>query len=158
MKRTILSATLAIVLLLAIAPSAHGGTYKAIQCYERSGAGHADAAYDSSSQHYSRSADCEGKGLGVTHNPGSNRTGSGKFGAWTLTAPAGTTIVRAAARVDASSQQFHVPQVLIGIEGGARDLLDGVRGDLHTVDWEGAGGIVFLGPLGLRESPGLRRR
>jgi len=146
-KLTILSATFALAFFLGLAPTARGGTYKAIQCYERSGAGHADAAYDSSSQHYSRSADCEGKGLGVTHRPGSNRTGSGKFGAWTLTAPAGTTIVRAAARVDASRQQFHVPQVLIGIEGGARDLLDGVHGDLHTVDWEGAGGSYFSGRL-----------
>lgn len=147
MKRLILSAAFALALLCALAPAARGGTYKAIQCYERSSAGHADAAYDSSSQHYRQSSDCEARGLGVTHNAGSSRTGSGKFGAWTLTAPAGTEIVRAAVRVDASSQQFHVPQVLIGLEGGARDLLDGVRGDLHTIDWEGAGGSYFSGRL-----------
>ncbi|MEJ7875186.1 MAG: hypothetical protein WKF62_00885, partial [Solirubrobacterales bacterium] len=147
MKRTILSAVVGIVLLLGAAPNAYGGTYKAIQCYERSGAGHADAAFDSSSQHYRSSADCEGRGLGIEHHPGTSRTGSGRYGAWTLTAPAGTEIVRAAARVDAESENWHVPQVLVGLEGGARDLLDGVRGDLHTIDWEGTGGSYLSGRL-----------
>ena len=84
MKRSILAAALvAIALLAGAAPEAHGGTYKAIQCYERSGAGHHDASYDSSSERYRSSADCEGRGLGITHNPGASRTGSGRFGAWT---------------------------------------------------------------------------
>ena len=148
MKRSILAAALlAIALFAGAAPEAHGGTYKAIQCYERSGAGHHDVSYDSSSERYRSSADCEGQGLGVTHNPGASRTGSGRFGAWTLTAPDGTEIVRAAARVSASSQNSHVPQVHIGLEGGAQELLDGVRGDLHTVDWEGAGGSYFSSRL-----------
>ena len=148
MKRSILAAALlALALFAGAAPDAHGGTYKAIQCYERSGAGHHDVSYDSSSERYRSSADCEGAGLGVTHNPGASRTGSGRFGAWTITAPGGTEIVRAAARVSASSQNSHVPQVHIGLDGGARELLDGVRGDLHTIDWEGAGGSYFSGRL-----------
>ncbi len=148
MKRLFLAAALiAIALFAGAAPEAHGGTYKAIQCYERSGAGHHDVSYDSSSERYRSSADCEGQGLGVTHNPGASRTGSGRFGAWTITAPDGTEIVRAAARVSASSQNSHVPQVHIGLEGGAKELLDGVRGDLHTIDWEGAGGSYFSSRL-----------
>jgi hypothetical protein len=147
MKRPILTAILVLALFAGTAPTARGGTYKAIQCYERSGAGHADASYDSSSDHYRSSADCEGRGLGVTHEPGASRTGSGRFGAWTITAPDGTEIIRAAARVNASGQNFHVPQVHIGLEGGARELLDGVRGDLHTVDWEGTGGSYFSSRL-----------
>ena len=147
MKRSLLVLALAVALLVGIADSAHGGTYKAIQCYERTGAGHADASYDSSSDRYRSSSDCEGRGLGITHAPGQSRTGSGRFGAWTITAPDDTEIVRAAARVSASSQNSHVPQVHIGLEGGARDLLDGVRGSLHTVDWEGSGGSYFQGRL-----------
>ena len=147
MKRTTLTIILALALFAGAAPSANGGTYKAIQCYERSGAGHADASYDSSSERYRSSADCEGQGLGVTHNPGAARTGSGRFGAWTLTAPDGTEIVRAAARVNASGQNSHVPQVHVGLEGGARELLDGVKGDLHTIDWEGTGGSYFSSRL-----------
>ena len=147
MKRSILVAALALALLAGAAPNARGGTYKAIQCYERSGAGHADAAYASSSDRYRSSADCEGPGLGITHHPGPSRTGSGRFGAWTITAPAGTEIVRAAARVSASSQNSHVPQVQVGLEGGARELLDGVRGNLHSVNWEGAGGSYFSARL-----------
>lgn len=147
MKRSILTAALTLLLLAGAAPPASGGTYKAIQCYERSGAGHADVSYDSSSERYRSSADCEGRGVGVTHNPGASRTGSGRYGAWTIAAPDGTEIIRAAARVSASSQNFHVPQVHIGLEGGAQELLDGVRGDLHTVDWEGTGGSYFASRL-----------
>ncbi len=147
MRRTILTALLALALVVGAAPNARAGTYKAIQCYERDGAGHADAAYTSSSNRYRSSVDCEGRGLGITHDPGQERTGSGKFGAWTLTAPAGTEIVRAAARVDAESANWHVPQVLIGLDGDAKDLLGDVRGDLHTIDWEGTGGTYFQGRL-----------
>ena len=147
MKRPIVTAFLALVLLAGTAPSARGGTYKAIQCHERSGAGHADAAYHSSSERYRSSSDCGGPGLGVTHRPGASRTGGGRYGAWTITAPAGTEIVRAAARVSAASQNSHVPQVHVGLEGGGREALGGVRGDLHTVDWEGSGGTFFAGRL-----------
>ena len=147
MKRSLLTAVIALTLFAFAAPTARGGTYKAIQCYERSGAGHADVAYDSSSARYRSSADCEGRGLGVTHDPGPSRTGSGRYGSWTIAAPGGTEIVRAAARVSASSQNFHVPQVHVGLEGGAQELLDGVRGDLHTVDWEGSGGSYFSSRL-----------
>lgn len=144
MKRSILTAALlAVALFAGLASDAHGGTYKAIQCYERNGAGHHDVSYDSSSDRYRSSADCEGAGLGITHNPGASRTGGGRYGAWSVAAPDGTEIVRASARVSASSQNSHVPQVQVGLEGGARESLDGVRGDLHTVDWEGTGGSWF---------------
>jgi hypothetical protein len=148
MKRSFLAAAvIALALFAGAAPDAHGGIYKAIQCYERSGAGHHDVSYRSSSERYRSSADCEGQGLGITHNPGATRTGSGRYGAWTITAPDGTEILRAAARVSATSQNSHVPQIHIGLEGGARELLDGVRGDLHTVDWEGEGGSYFSSRL-----------
>jgi hypothetical protein len=147
MKRPIPTLVLTLVLLAGAAPPAQAGTYKAIQCYERSGAGHADAAYDSSSQHYRQSADCEGRGLGIEHRADSSRTGSGRYGAWTIAASDGTEILRAALRVDAESENWHVPQVHVGLEGGARELLDGVRGDLHTIDWEGSGGSHLSGRL-----------
>ena len=142
-KRSILAALVSVAVFAGLTADAHGGTYKAIQCYERNGAGHHDVSYDSSSERYRSSADCEGAGLGITHDPGASRTGSGRYGAWTVAAPDGTEIVRASARVSASSQNSHVPQVHIGLEGGAREQLDGVRGDLHTVDWEGEGGSWF---------------
>lgn len=148
MKRPLLiTPLLALALLAGITPEAQGGTYKAIQCYERNGAGHHDISYDSSSERYRGTADCEGRGVGVTHNAGGSRTASGRYGAWTLTAPDGTEILRAAARVSASSQNSHVPQVLMGTKGNTRELLGGVRGDLHTVDWEGAGGTYFQSRL-----------
>ncbi len=146
-KRLTLAAILALALIAGAAPSASGGIYKAIQCYERSGAGHGDASFDRSSERYRQHSDCEGRGLGVTHDPSPSRTGGGRFGAWTITASDDTEIIRAAARVDASSHNSHVPRVHVGLEGGARELLDGVRGDLHTVDWQGTGGSSFSGRL-----------
>lgn len=148
MKITAATLAVATACLLALpATTASAGTYKAMQCYERTGAGYADATYTSSSNRYRRSADCGGRGLGITHVPGRSATGSGRYGAWALTAPAGTRIVRAAARVSAKSQGWHVPQIEIGFTGGGRDRLAGVRGDLHTVSWQGVAGRSLTGRL-----------
>jgi hypothetical protein len=147
MKRLTLAAALALALLAGTTPSANGGVYKAIQCHERVGAGHPDASFAASSQRYRSSASCAGRGLGVTHEPGSSRTGSGRYGAWTITAPDGTEIIRAAAQVTASRENLHVPQVHVGLDGGARNALARVEGELHKIDWTGSGGRYFSGRL-----------
>ncbi len=155
-KRSILSAALALALLLGLAPAARGGTYKAIQCYERSGAGHADAAYDSSSEHYRTSADCEGKGLGVTHKPGSNRTGSGKFGAWTLTAPDGHR--NRPRRRSGRRVQPELPRPP-GPDRSRRRSSRSPRRSPRRPPYGRLGGRgrqLLLGPPRLREPPGLR--
>lgn len=147
-KRRHLAIGTALAVATLIAPSgADAGTYKAMQCFEPSGAGFTDASFTNSSERYVRSADCGGRGLGITHSPGPRRTGSGRYGAWTITTPDGTEIVRAAARISARSQSWHVPRVVIELAGGSRDLLEGVRGNLHTVDWKGEGGRSFSGRL-----------
>ena len=69
-------------LLMALAPKAVAGTYRAVQCHEPLGAGRADARFAGNSPRYVAEADCGGRGLGVTHDPGRNRTPGGRFGAW----------------------------------------------------------------------------
>jgi len=147
MKRMILTASLALALLASSSPAASGGIYKAIQCFERLGAGRSDASFQASSERYRSSASCASRGLGVTHLPRRARTRSGHFGAWTLTAPGGTDIIRAAASVMAARDGAHVPQIHVGLDGGARDPLARVEGSRHTVDWAGSGGRYFSGRL-----------
>jgi hypothetical protein len=122
---------------LALAPRADGGTYTAIQCHEPLGAGRADASFTRSSARYVSSADCSDAGLGITHEAGRDQTRSGKFGAWTLTAPAGIAIVRATARVSAAARDGHVPQLFMTLADGARRFLAGARGERKPVSWSG---------------------
>ena len=100
MKRMILTASLALALLAGGAPVANGGIYRAVQCHEPHRRRRTPTpSYQASSHRYRSSASCAGRGLGITHvsGGGANRP-SGRFGAWTITAPAGTDIIRAAAQ------------------------------------------------------------
>ena len=90
--------------------------------------GIADAAYDSSSDRLPLERRLRGSAASASRTTRAlPAPGAARYGAWSLAAPDGTEIIRAAARVSASSQNFHVPQVQIGLEGGARELLDGVQ-------------------------------
>lgn len=132
---------------LVAAPEAAAGTYKAVQCHQPLGAGHADARFNGNSLHYVPSADCDRAGLGITHEPGRERTAAGRFGAWTLRAPAGTAIVRAAARVSAAGADWHAPQILVSLAGGAQRMLARVRGERHSVGWSGRSGRALTARL-----------
>jgi hypothetical protein len=147
MKRMILIASLALALLAGSAPVANGGIYRAVQCHEPIGATHVDAVFAASSPRYTSSAACDARGLGIEHAPASARTARGRFGAWTLTAPAGTQIVRATARVMAARSQGHVPQIEIATASGAPQALTNVEGNPHTVRWTGTDGQSFAGRL-----------
>jgi hypothetical protein len=141
-RRAALAAALLAVLALALAaaPEAGAGTYRAVQCHEPLDAGRADAAFKRSSPRYVASADCARDGLGIRHEPGPERTAAGRFGAWTLAAPAGTTIIRAAARISAAGADWHAPQAFVEMPGGAHRMLARVRGESHGIAWSGAAG------------------
>jgi hypothetical protein len=144
---TIAAALLAIAALLALAPRAAAGIYRAVQCSPELGAGHADAVFTRNTIRYAGRADCDEDGLTLTHEPGSNRTRAGRFGAWTVTAPAGATILRAAARVTAAGADGHAPQMSVALPGGGRRFLPDVRGAAHTVSWVGDGARAMTARL-----------
>ena len=133
---------------LALPPRAGAGVYRAAQCHEPIGAGHADASFSRTSARYTGTAACRGDGLGIVHQPGDTPTRAGRHGSWAITAPPGTEIIRASARVSAAGQGWHVPQMLVALAGGARVAIDGVRGDLHGIGWAGAGGRSLIARLG----------
>ncbi|CAN5137739.1 hypothetical protein BH24ACT23_BH24ACT23_00210 [soil metagenome] len=146
--KTLLAISAIVAALAALAPAtADAGTYKAIQCHARVSAGHADASFHATSDHYRREADCDGRGLGITHVEGRKPTGNGRYGSWTLTAPAGTELIRAAARVSARGQSRHQPRISVGLGGGSAAQIRDVNGDLHTVSWTGTGGRSLTGRL-----------
>ena len=124
------------------------GTYQAIQCYERSAPGRRRRSRTSSPR-YRRAPTARARASGSRTTPAHRAPRGGRFGAWTITAPRGTAIVRVAAAGQRRRRRTgHVPQVHVGLEGRRRRaILDGVRGDLHTVDWEGDGGRHCTGRL-----------
>lgn len=135
------------VLLLLAAPNAEAGTYRAVQCHDGLDAGHPDARYRATSDRYAGDADCDTFGLEITHEASSSPTSSGRYGEWSLSAPAGTEIVRVHARVAAQGHDWHAPQVATVLAGGARSTIDGVRGSLHTIRWAGEGGRALSARL-----------
>jgi hypothetical protein len=130
----------AAALALLAAPGAAAGTYTAIQCHGPLGAGRADAEFRRTARSYAAATDCDGKGLSITHEAGRERTASGRFGEWTLTAPAGTEIVRASARVKAAGDDWHVPDLFVAFTGGGIRTLGRLDQERHKVRWSGAGG------------------
>ena len=159
-RAAIAAALLALALLALAAPKAAAGTYRAVQCSERLGAGHADAEYRSTSGHYVHSADCDGRGLGVEHAASRKRTAAGRMGQWTIAAPVGAAIVRAAATVSAAGADSHAPQLLVALADGPSRAIGGVRGARRAVAWSGSAGRALTARLACthRRSCGPGRR
>lgn len=150
-RRVTLTATAALALAalgLTLAPKAAAGTYRAAQCHSELGAGRGAAAFSRTSSRYRGTADCSGRGLAITHEPGHERTPGGRSGSWTIAAPAGAAIVGAAAAVSAAGADWHAPQLLLGLADGARRAIAGVRGERHRVGWRGASGRALIARLG----------
>lgn len=141
------AALAALTFALASAPSAAAGIYRAVQCNPGLGAGHADAGFSRTADTYKGTAECLARGLRVTHEAAATRADGGSYGAWTLRAPAGAAIIRAGARVSARGDDWHSPQMRIGLADGARAVISGVRGTVHTVRWAGDAGRTLVARL-----------
>lgn len=135
-----------IALLLVGASAAEGGVYRVAECNPGLGAGHADLVFDRNSDHYVSQASCqEGRGLSVRH--AARRSPSGRWGAWTLTAPQGTTLRRVTTKVSAIAADGHVPQLLVGFPGSEPTPFGRPRGNVHTARWRGEGARSFQARL-----------
>ncbi len=120
-----------------VAP-APAGTYRATQCNPDLGVGRADADFRRTSEHYRSQADCGvgGEGLAVDHM--GQHTNADRWGAWTVRAPVGTELIRAAAIVSGRQRGGHVPELLVG----PMDQLVPVgtaTGAPHPLSWTGDG-------------------
>ena len=117
---------------------AQAGTYRAAQCHAKFGVGPADIDFRRTSTHYQSDAACGtgGVGLAVTHK--ASHTNTGRWGAWTAMAPAGTRFVRASAMVSGRRRAGHVPQFLVG-PMEALVPFGTATGGFHRITWRGAG-------------------
>ena len=93
-------------------------------------------------------------GLGITHEPGRGPTQRGRSGSWTIAAPAGTVILRVAARVSAAAGGGHLPELFVALAGGARRAITPVQGDGHRVGWSGAEGRTLTARLACSRTGG----
>jgi hypothetical protein len=143
----------AIALSLVVASSAEGGTYRAVQCDPGLGAGHGDVSFERNSDHYASEASCQdGRGLTVRHT--ARRTGSGKWGAWSVDAPDGATLERARAKVSGTAAAGHAPELLIDVAGAALRRFGHATGKAHTVRWRGDEAERIQARLRCRRSSG----
>ena len=126
--------------LLIGASAADGGVYRATQCNPGLGAGHPDLSFERNSDHYVSEAACEqGRGLSVKHS--ARRSAAGRWGAWSLEAPAGTTIRGITTKVGATASDGHSPRLFAGFPGSDPTPF----GDLAagTARWRGEGATGF---------------
>jgi hypothetical protein len=132
-----------LLLAAVVAPHAQAGTYRAVQC--SAGAGHGDTNFTSNSAGYAPRTGCaEGRGLSVL--PSGRHAKGGGWGAWTITAPAGTSLVGAQATVSGMSRDGHTPQIVVGSGHSARPI-GRATGHAHRVWWAGADGGALRAEL-----------
>jgi hypothetical protein len=139
-RRAAFAALAAAVALIACLPpaAARAGTYRAAQCHPLFGAGRADVAFARSSDEFLASASCgDPGGLAVTHDGAGTR--SGRWGAWTLTAPAGIELLAMRAQIAGTAAGGYRPELVLSGADGAEKPLDPVTGPFHTLRWSGTG-------------------
>jgi hypothetical protein len=145
------------LLAFAAAP-ASAGTYRAAICHAGLGARHADAGFTRNSRHYLDTAGCGvgDDGLAVSHD--GERTPMGRWGAWSVSAPAGTAIARLSAKAAGRSGGGHVPELLIGRLAGPMIPFATPGPGLERVTWSGSGAQVVSARLGCRRATGCGSR
>jgi len=137
--RTLLSGTLCFVaVLLGSAAQADAGGYRVAQCHPDFDVGPADVDFRRTSEHYRAESACGAGsgGLAVTHE--ATHTKSGRWGAWTATAPPGAELVRATAVISGKKAGGHVPQFLVGPMSQLVPF-GTAAGGFHRISWDGSG-------------------
>jgi hypothetical protein len=155
MKAVAVAAALSLPALLP--EDAGAGTYRVAVCNPGLGAWHADASFRRTSRHYSPEAECglDRPGLVVRHRAKS--TGHGRWGGWVLSAPHGTTIVRAGVSASGRRAGGHVPELLTApLRGPLRPFAKPDPG-IDRARWSGGDARAFVARLACRRPPGCRR-
>lgn len=146
------AAAAAVAGLLIGASAAEGGVYRVAQCNPGLGAGHPDLSFGRNSDHYVSEAACEkGRGLSIKHS--ARQSPSGRWGAWSLQAPAGTTIRAITTKLSAGAAGGHVPELFAGFPGSEEDTPFGDAA-ASAARWRGKGADGFEARLECRRDAG----
>jgi hypothetical protein len=131
---------------LALASSAPAAIYRVAQCDPGVGAGHPDADFQRTANDFQSAAACanhDDKGLAVSVD---GRTRSGRWGAWTLSAPSGTSLTGGELRVSGQDDDGLVPELLLG-SGATLSPFGDATGPLHRVAWDGGQNDILQAAL-----------
>lgn len=140
--RRAIIALAAIAVLGATAPErAQAGLYTAVQCDRGHAAGARDARFASNSRDFRFAVACRRGGRGIEVRHRRSPTVGGRTGAWTIAAPAGTEVVRGAARVSGAGGGGIVPELLAGTPSTLHPV-GPVRGAPHHAGWRGPGSML----------------
>jgi hypothetical protein len=142
---------------LVAATPARGGSYRVAICNPDLGARHADALFERSSPHYVSDAQCGvgGGGLSVGHDADSTRADA--WGAWTLTAPSGSTFESLAVTAAGRSEDGHVPELLTGGLDGELDPFASPSEGSRRYRWSGPSIEAFSARLRCGRATGCDR-
>lgn len=127
--RAVVAATGALAALALLPAVAHGGVYVVAQCSPGTTGNTADGVYGRDSSHYVGSLACGDptfKGVQIDHH--GPQTSRNRYGRWSWTAPAGTSLTAASLSYNVAKQDRHVPYLAIR-RNTAEDAPIGLRFD-----------------------------
>jgi len=111
-RRLAAAAAAVMALALLTAPKATAGPYRVAICNPTLGARHVDATFARTSPHYLSDAGCRTNQPGLVVHHSGERTGDGRWGAWTLHAPRGTVFSQLSVNAAGHGGGGHLPQLL----------------------------------------------
>jgi hypothetical protein len=134
-RRAVLVAGLALALIaiLALAPSARAGTYVAVQCHPGYDLAAAGAVFSRTSDHYVPAAACGGSGLQIANS--ADATKDGRYGAWSWYPPAGTEFAHITSEAHVSHAAGHKGFVTIIDAAGGVHWRWPAEGSWQPVEW-----------------------
>jgi hypothetical protein len=130
---------IALVGLSLSATRADAGFYRVAQCNPAFSVGQGGARFQRSSKDFQGISACAGKGDGLRVNHKLTQTKPGRFGAWRIGAPRGTTLDALRAVASARDGGGYAPSLLVELRGGGDASVGGIMGDADPVNWAGRG-------------------
>jgi hypothetical protein len=126
---------LALAALLALAPSARGGTFVAVQCHPEYDAIAGNALFSRTSDHYIPASACAGSGPGLQISNNGATTKGGRYGAWSWYAPPGTEFAAITSEVHVAHHAGHKGAVTIIDSQGNVHWRWPAEGSWQPVEW-----------------------
>jgi hypothetical protein len=128
---------IALVGLSLSATRADAGFYKVAQCNPAFSVGQGAARFQRSSTDFLGISACAGNGDGLRVNHKPSQTQPGRFGAWRIGMPRGTTLEAFHAVAGARDGGGYAPSLLVELPGGGDASVGGIMGGADRVNWAG---------------------
>jgi hypothetical protein len=141
-RRAALALVLTVLAAIVVPDRAQAGLYTAVQCHPGYAAGAQDAAFARTSRDFTSTTGCAKGAVGLQVKHRRSHTLTHRWGGWSIAAPMGTQILRAAMRVSGVSSGGLVPELVAGTSAKLRTFAR-AAGRPHRAAWRGSGTEVL---------------